>query len=55
MARETGSGGPILVSGDPEVVAGAERIVLPGVGAFPDCRAGLAGPRRALRGDRASG
>ena len=41
MARETGAGGPVLVSGDPEVVARAERIVLPGVGAFADCRAGL--------------
>ncbi len=40
MAREAG-GGPVAVSGDPEVVARAERIVLPGVGAFADCRAGL--------------
>ncbi len=35
-------GGPILVTSDPEVVRGADRIVLPGVGAFADCRAGLA-------------
>ncbi len=42
MARETGTGGPVVVSGDPEAVAAAERIVLPGVGAFADCRAGLA-------------
>ncbi|MBP7001150.1 imidazole glycerol phosphate synthase subunit HisH [Amaricoccus sp.] len=41
MARETGAGGPVVVSGDPEVVARAERVVLPGVGAYPDCRAGL--------------
>jgi glutamine amidotransferase len=41
MARETGQGGPVIVSGDPEVVARAERVVLPGVGAFADCRAGL--------------
>ncbi len=41
MARETGLGGPVLVSGDPEVVARAERVVLPGVGAFAGCRAGL--------------
>ena len=40
MAREAG-GGPVVVSGDPEAVARAERIVLPGVGAFADCRAGL--------------
>ncbi|MBX3503670.1 MAG: imidazole glycerol phosphate synthase subunit HisH [Alphaproteobacteria bacterium] len=40
-ARETGSGHDIVVSGDPRVVERAERIVLPGVGAFADCRAGL--------------
>jgi len=32
----------IKVTGRPEVVAGADRIVLPGVGAFADCRRGLA-------------
>lgn len=41
MAREVGAG-PVVVSGDPDAVARAERIVLPGVGAFADCRAGLA-------------
>ncbi|MEO0681605.1 MAG: imidazole glycerol phosphate synthase subunit HisH [Pseudomonadota bacterium] len=41
MARETGKGGPILVTSDAEAVRRAERIVLPGVGAFADCRAGL--------------
>jgi imidazole glycerol-phosphate synthase subunit HisH len=41
MAAETGAG-PVAVSSDPEVVRAAERIVLPGVGAFADCRAGLA-------------
>ncbi len=41
MARETGSG-LVAVSSDPEIVATADRIVLPGVGAFADCRAGLA-------------
>jgi glutamine amidotransferase len=40
MAAESG-GGPVLISGDPDLVARAERIVLPGVGAFADCRAGL--------------
>jgi glutamine amidotransferase len=40
MARETGAG-EVVVSGVPEVVARAERLVLPGVGAFADCRAGL--------------
>lgn len=41
-ARERGLACPIEVSGEAEVVAAAERIVLPGVGAFGDCRAGLA-------------
>ncbi|GMG82519.1 imidazole glycerol phosphate synthase subunit HisH [Paralimibaculum aggregatum] len=41
VAEERGAGGPILVTGDPEAVARAERVVLPGVGAFADCRAGL--------------
>ncbi|MBY8976010.1 imidazole glycerol phosphate synthase subunit HisH [Rhodobacteraceae bacterium NNCM2] len=31
----------IIVTDDPEVVATAERIVLPGVGAFADCQRGL--------------
>jgi glutamine amidotransferase len=34
-------GGAILVTADPEAVAQADRIVLPGVGAFADCRSGL--------------
>ncbi|HVV78568.1 MAG TPA: imidazole glycerol phosphate synthase subunit HisH [Pseudolabrys sp.] len=40
-ARESGHDQPIVVTGDPNVVARAERIVLPGVGAFADCRRGL--------------
>jgi glutamine amidotransferase len=40
-AREAGLDVPVQVSSDPEVVANAERIVLPGVGAFADCRRGL--------------
>ena len=41
MARETG-GGEIRVSARPEDVARADRVVLPGDGAFPACRRGLA-------------
>ncbi len=41
-AAETGTGGPVLVTSDPETVLRADRVVLPGVGAFADCRAGLA-------------
>jgi glutamine amidotransferase len=41
MADETGAG-PVVVSGAPEAVLAADRVVLPGVGAFADCRAGLA-------------
>jgi len=41
-AAENGSSEIILVTSRPEEVAAAERIVLPGVGAFADCRRGLA-------------
>ena len=40
-ARESRHEQPIAVTGDPDVVARADRIVLPGVGAFADCRRGL--------------
>ena len=40
MAAEVGSG-DLIVTADPDVVARADRIVLPGDGAFPACRAGL--------------
>jgi glutamine amidotransferase len=40
-AREAGLDIAIAVTADPAVVARAERVVLPGVGAFADCRAGL--------------
>lgn len=39
--REAGLADPVLVTSDPEDVRRAERVVLPGVGAFADCRAGL--------------
>jgi glutamine amidotransferase len=42
-AREAGTDHAVLVTSDPGAVAAAERIVLPGVGAFADCRAGLYG------------
>jgi len=42
-AREAGLDIEVLVTADPEAVAAAERVVLPGVGAFGDCRAGLHG------------
>jgi imidazole glycerol-phosphate synthase subunit HisH len=40
-AREEGLGESIAVTRDPEKVARADRVVLPGVGAFADCRRGL--------------
>jgi glutamine amidotransferase len=40
--RETGIDTEIIVTSDAERVRAAERVVLPGVGAFADCRRGLA-------------
>jgi glutamine amidotransferase len=40
-AGETDCRQPIVVTNDPAVVASADRVVLPGVGAFADCRRGL--------------
>ena len=40
-ARESGHDQPILVTSKPDDIAAASRIVLPGVGAFADCRRGL--------------
>jgi glutamine amidotransferase len=40
-AREHGVGSRMLVTSRAEDVAAADRVVLPGVGAFADCRAGL--------------
>jgi glutamine amidotransferase len=41
MAAEGGHG-PVIVTADPDQVARATRVVLPGDGAFPACRRGLA-------------
>ena len=40
-ARESGLEQRIAVTSDPDAITRAERIVLPGVGAFADCRRGL--------------
>ena len=40
-AREAGVAATVQVTPDPDLVRKAERIVLPGVGAFADCRDGL--------------
>ena len=40
-ASEAGGSQHIAVTADPAIVAAADRVVLPGVGAFADCRRGL--------------
>jgi glutamine amidotransferase len=40
-ARDAAPGQSIIVTRDPEAVGRADRVVLPGVGAFADCRRGL--------------
>ncbi|WP_313199680.1 imidazole glycerol phosphate synthase subunit HisH [Rhizobium sp.] len=40
-AREAGIEAKIDLTDKPDVVAAADRVVLPGVGAYADCRAGL--------------
>ena len=50
-AADCGKPAQIIVTADPKVVAAADRIVLPGVGAFADCMRGLtavAGMKEAL-------
>ena len=41
-ASEAEVAAEIKVTSQPEIIAGADRVVLPGVGAFADCRRGLA-------------
>ena len=48
MAREVGAG-EVVVTADPEAILAAERVVLPGDGAFGACRAALARVEDALR------
>jgi glutamine amidotransferase len=41
-AGDSGGSESVVVTSDPDAVAGADRIVLPGQGAFAECRRGLA-------------
>ncbi|MER2604489.1 MAG: imidazole glycerol phosphate synthase subunit HisH [Siculibacillus sp.] len=52
VAAEVGRGQTIVLTRDPDVVARADRVVLPGDGAFPFCRRGVAaidGMEQAIR------
>ncbi|MGH1591309.1 imidazole glycerol phosphate synthase subunit HisH [Methylobacterium phyllosphaerae] len=40
-ARDSGRNTRICLTSDPEMVSSADRVVLPGVGAYADCRRGL--------------
>lgn len=40
-ATDNGLSAEVVVSADPDALKSADRVVLPGVGAFGDCRAGL--------------
>ncbi len=51
-AREAGIEAEIDLTDRAERVATADRIVLPGVGAYADCRAGLDAVPRHVRGAR---
>ena len=44
-ARENSIATEVAVTSDPDLVAKSDRVVLPGVGAFADCRRGLAAVR----------
>ncbi|MEM9332474.1 MAG: imidazole glycerol phosphate synthase subunit HisH [Pseudomonadota bacterium] len=40
-AKEADLTAKVIVTSDPDTIADADRVVLPGVGAYADCRAGL--------------
>jgi glutamine amidotransferase len=57
-AQRAGIGASVAVTADPAVIQDADRIVLPGQGAFADCAAGLAaipGLRKAIEAATNSG
>ena len=57
-AERAGIPATVVVTADPDVVAAADRIVLPGQGAFADCAQGLAavsGMRSAIETATAAG
>ena len=45
----------VVVTADPKIVAGADRIVLPGVGAFNDCKKGVTSAAGMSAGTRCAG